>query len=136
MAAPNQLPTWAEKTLQDEGELVSDPVDVRRTRSQFFGAPQALAATEPLLPINYYMTLGSYRQSNSEAAGNPLWEVSMAEKYSALMENNAIGTWFHFGKEESLFDADGYIEQRLLHMVRSASTKLDLLQKDTHRYMA
>jgi hypothetical protein len=52
MAAPTQLPTWAEKTLQDAGELVGDPADTRRTRSHFFGAPQALAATEPLLPIH------------------------------------------------------------------------------------
>ena len=59
MAAPTQLPTWAEKTLQDAGELVGDPADTRRTRSQFFGAPQALDAKKPLLPINFYMKLGS-----------------------------------------------------------------------------
>ena len=52
MAAPTQLPTWAEKTLQDAGELVGDHVDARRTRSQFFGAPQVLDATEPFLPIH------------------------------------------------------------------------------------
>ena len=90
MAAPTQLPTWAEKTLQDAGELVGDPADTRRTRSQFFGAPQALAATEPLLPIHCYMTLGSDPQSYSEAAGNPLWEAAMDEEYTALIENN---TW-------------------------------------------
>jgi hypothetical protein len=55
MAAPTQLPTWAEKTLQDAGELVSDHVDTRRIRSQFFGAPQALAVIEPLLPIHFYI---------------------------------------------------------------------------------
>ena len=55
MDAPTQFPTWAEKTLQDAGELVGDPADTRRTRSQFFGAPQALAATEPLFPIHCYM---------------------------------------------------------------------------------
>jgi hypothetical protein len=42
MASPTQFPTWAEKTLQDAGELVGDPADTRRTRSQFFGAPQAM----------------------------------------------------------------------------------------------
>jgi hypothetical protein len=60
MASPTQFPTWAEKTLQDVGELVSDPADIRRTRSQFFGALQALDTMEPLLCINLYMTLGSY----------------------------------------------------------------------------
>lgn len=59
MASPIQLPTWAEKTLQYAGELVGDPVGARRTRSQFFGAPQALASNELLLPINFYMKVGS-----------------------------------------------------------------------------
>jgi hypothetical protein len=58
MAAPTQFPTWAEKTLQDAGELVDDPMDTRRTTSQFFWAPQALDAMETLLPIHFYMKLG------------------------------------------------------------------------------
>jgi hypothetical protein len=45
-------------------------------------------AMEPLLPIHFYMTLGSNPQSHSEAAGNPLWETSMDEEYSSLMDNN------------------------------------------------
>ena len=36
------------------------------------------------------MTLGSDPQSHSEAVGNPLWEASMDEEYSALMDNK---TW-------------------------------------------
>jgi hypothetical protein len=90
MAAPTHFPTWAEKTLQDAGELVGDPADTRRTRSQFFGAPQDLTATEPFLPIHFYMSLGSDTNSHSEAVGNPLWEAAMDEEYSALMDNN---TW-------------------------------------------
>jgi hypothetical protein len=39
MASPTHFPTWAEKTLQDAGELVDDLADTRRTRSKFFGAP-------------------------------------------------------------------------------------------------
>jgi hypothetical protein len=84
------LPTWAEKTLQDVGELVGDLADTRRTRSQFLGAPQALAATKPLLPIHFYMSLGSDPNSYSKVARNPLWEAAMDEEYSALMDNN---TW-------------------------------------------
>jgi hypothetical protein len=86
MASPTQFPTWAEKTLQYAGELVGDPADIRRTRSQLFGAPQALAAMKPLIPIHFYMTLGSYPQSHSKAAGNPLWEASMDEEYSTLIQ--------------------------------------------------
>jgi hypothetical protein len=90
MASPPQLPTWAEKTLQDVGELVGDPADTRRTRSHFLGAPQALDAIGPLFPIRFYMSPGSDPKSHSEAAGNPLLEASMDEEYSALMDNN---TW-------------------------------------------
>jgi hypothetical protein len=42
------------------------------------------------MTIHLYMKLGSYPQSHSEAAGNPLWEAAMDEEYSALMDNN---TW-------------------------------------------
>jgi hypothetical protein len=52
----------------DAGELVDDPVDTRRTRSQFFGAPQALATTKHFLPIHYYMSLGSDPKSHFEVA--------------------------------------------------------------------
>jgi hypothetical protein len=76
--------------LQDVGELVGDPADTRRTRSHFFGAPQALAATKPLMTIHCYMSLGSDPNSHSEAARNPLWEATMDEEYSTLMDNN---TW-------------------------------------------
>jgi hypothetical protein len=58
--------------MQDVGEQVGDPADTRRTRSQLFGDPQALAAIEPLLPINCYMSLGLDPNSHSEATGKPL----------------------------------------------------------------
>jgi hypothetical protein len=90
MASPTHFPTWAEKTLEDAGELVGDPADTRRTRSQFFGAPQALDDTKPLIPIHFYISLGSYPNSHSYTTRNPLWEASMDEEYSALMDNN---TW-------------------------------------------
>jgi hypothetical protein len=78
MSAPSQLPTWAEKTLQDAGELVGDPADTRRTISEFFGAPQALAATEPFMHIHCYMSLGSDPNSHSEVAD--IFTKSFTEK--------------------------------------------------------
>lgn len=90
MASPSQLPTWAKRTLQDAGELVSDPTKARRTRSQFFGDPQALVATKPFLPIHYYTTFGLDPQPHSEAARNSLWEATMDEEYSVVMGND---TW-------------------------------------------
>jgi hypothetical protein len=90
MASPDPLPVWAKKTLHDVGELVDNPTDPRRTRSQFFEAPTALAATEKLFPIHCYMSLAEDPHSYTEAMGNPFWEAAMDEEYSALMENQ---TW-------------------------------------------
>jgi hypothetical protein len=46
-AEPEQRPKWAQTTLQDAGDLVSDPVDTRRTQSDFEEPPIALTAIEP-----------------------------------------------------------------------------------------
>jgi hypothetical protein len=90
MASLDPLPVWAKNTLHDVGELVDNPTDPRRTRSQFFEAPTALDATEKLFPIHFYMSLASDPHSYTEAMGNPFWEAAMDEEYSALMENQ---TW-------------------------------------------
>jgi hypothetical protein len=42
-----QRPKWAQTTLQDAGDLVGDPTDTRRTRSDFEEPPIALTATKP-----------------------------------------------------------------------------------------
>jgi hypothetical protein len=117
MASPTHFPTWAEKTLEDAGELVGDPTDTRRTRSQFFGAPQALAATEPLLPIHFYISLGSDPSHTLRRLENHSGRLPWM-KNTLLLWTTTHGTWFHFRKEEILFDVDVYIEQILLHMVR------------------
>jgi hypothetical protein len=78
MASPTKFPTWAQKTLQNVGELIGDPADTRRTRSQFFWAPQDLAAIETLLPIHLYMSLGSNPKSHSEVAN--IFTKSFTEK--------------------------------------------------------
>jgi hypothetical protein len=57
MDDPEIRPKWAQKTLQSAGELVGDPTDLRRTRSQFEGAPHVLTATEPLYPLHANMVL-------------------------------------------------------------------------------
>jgi hypothetical protein len=63
MASPDPLPVWAKKTLHDAGELVGNPIDLRRTGSQFFEAPTALATIEKFLPIHCYILLVEYPQS-------------------------------------------------------------------------
>ena len=87
MAALDPLPILAKKTLHDVGELVGNPEDPRRMRSQFFKPPTDSNTTKNFIPINFYMSLASYPQSYTEAMGNPFWEVAMEEEYNALMEN-------------------------------------------------
>jgi hypothetical protein len=50
-------------------------------------------------------------------------------KSTLLLWTTTHGTWFHFRKEESLLNADGYIEQIFFHMVRSTSTNIDFFTK-------
>jgi hypothetical protein len=76
--------------LHDVGELVDNPTDPRRTRSQFFEAPTSLDAIVKFLPINLYISLESNPHSYTKAMRNPFWEAVMDEEYSALMENQ---TW-------------------------------------------
>ena len=52
-------PKWAQKTLQSVGEPIGDTTDLRRTISQFKGAPHVLTGTEPLYPMHAYMVLAS-----------------------------------------------------------------------------
>jgi hypothetical protein len=42
-----QRPKWEQTTLQDAGDLIGDPVDTRRSRSDFEDPPIALTSTEP-----------------------------------------------------------------------------------------
>jgi hypothetical protein len=90
VAEPKQRPKWAQTTLQAAGDLVGDPVDTRRTRSDFEEPPIALTATEPFPSIHLFLVQSSDPQSYGEAAGNPFWESAMQEEYNSLLENQ---TW-------------------------------------------
>jgi hypothetical protein len=87
---PQQRPKWAQTTLQDAGDLVGDPTDLRRTRSQFEEPPRVLTTTEPMFPMHCYVAQSSDPQTYGEAAGNPFWESTMQEEYNSLLENQ---TW-------------------------------------------
>jgi hypothetical protein len=90
VAEPEQRPKWAQTTLQDAGDLVGDPANIRRTRSDFKEPPIALTTTEPLPSRHIFLVQSSYPQSYGEAAGNPFWESAMQEEYNSLFENQ---TW-------------------------------------------
>jgi hypothetical protein len=65
------MPKWAQSTLHDAGDLVGDPVDPRRTISQYEDSPHVITATEPTIPSHCYMVQSSDPQICKEAAGNP-----------------------------------------------------------------
>jgi hypothetical protein len=89
-AEPEQRPKWAQPTLQDAGDLVGDPTDTRRTRSDFEEPPLALTATEPFPPMHLFLVQSSDPQYYGEAARNPFWESTMQEEYNFLLEKQ---TW-------------------------------------------
>jgi hypothetical protein len=90
VAEPEQRPKWAQTSLQDAGDLIGDPADTRRTRSDFEEPPVALTATEPLPSRHLFLVQSSDPQSYGEAAGNPFWESAMQDEYNSLLENQ---TW-------------------------------------------
>ena len=64
-------PKWAQTTLQDAGDLFGDPVDTRRTRSNFEEPPIALTSTEPFSSRHIFLVQSSDPQSYGEVVGNP-----------------------------------------------------------------
>jgi hypothetical protein len=59
VAGPEQRPKWARPTLQDAGDLVGDPTDTMRTRSDFEEPHVSLIATEPLPSRHLFLVQSS-----------------------------------------------------------------------------
>jgi hypothetical protein len=74
------LPRWVCSTREAAGDLVGDPSDQRRTRSQFQRASYFLAQLSETLDLETF----------AEASGHPDWDTTMNEEYCSLMEND---TW-------------------------------------------
>jgi hypothetical protein len=81
------------------------------------------------------MSLCADPHSYTEATKNPFWEVVMALRSTMLSYRTKPKIWFHFRKEEILFDVDGYFRKRWMKMVRSVSINLVFLLKFTLGYM-
>eukprot|EP00253_Pinus_taeda_P034783 PITA_34783 len=75
-----QLPRWVRATRDAAGDLAGDPIDQRRTRSQFERASSLLAQA----PVNHDP------DTFAEASGHPHWEAAMNEEYHSLLAND---TW-------------------------------------------
>jgi hypothetical protein len=72
-----QMPKWAQSTVQEEGNLAGDPLDSRRNRSQHVDPSHALSSSEPTMPMHFYMVQYSDPHTYSEVVVNPLWEATM-----------------------------------------------------------
>ena len=80
-------PKWAAKTIHAAGELVGNPSDTRRTRSQF---KSALCVKDPLFAEKCYLMVEIDPQTYEYAAHYPIWKTSMKEEFNSLQNNN---TW-------------------------------------------
>jgi hypothetical protein len=90
MKIQSRGPKWAKTTLQDAGDLVGDPSDTRRNRSDLEEPPLALISIELMPPKHLSLVQYSYPYSFSEATRNPFWESTIQEEYNSLLENQ---TW-------------------------------------------
>ena len=84
---PQARPKWTEKTIEAVGDLAGNPLDPRKTRSQFHGA---YFANELRLDDNYYMMVGYNPKSYYESSHDPIWKTTMQEEFNSLQENE---TW-------------------------------------------
>ena len=72
IAYPNipTIPKWEAKSIQAVGELVGNPRDLRRTRSQF---ESAISVKDPLLAEKCYLMVESDPQTYEDASHDPIW---------------------------------------------------------------
>eukprot|EP00253_Pinus_taeda_P023113 PITA_23113 len=75
-----QLPKWVCVTRDAAGALAGDPIDQRRTRSQFDRGSSLLAQASANYDLDTFV----------EASDHPDWDVAMNEEYCSLLAND---TW-------------------------------------------
>ena len=71
-------PKWASKTLHAAGELVGNPNDPQRTRSQF---ESALCMKDPMFAEKFYLMVESDPYTYEYAAKDPIWKAAMKEEF-------------------------------------------------------
>jgi hypothetical protein len=81
------MPKKAQFTLQETCILAGNPLDSRRTRSQHEEPSHVLSASEPVMPMHFYMVQSSNSQLYSEDMGNPLWKSAIQREYDTLLKN-------------------------------------------------
>ena len=78
---------WTEKTIEAAWDLVGNPLDPRKTRSQFHIASFASGF---FLAEKLFMNFGSNPQTYYEASLYPICQTSMQKEFNSLQENE---TW-------------------------------------------
>jgi hypothetical protein len=133
VAESEQRPKWASTTLQDAGDLIGDPIDTRRTRSDFEEPPFALTAKNhcPLGIFSLFsLQIHSLMARLLEIPfGNPPCRSTNPSSRTIL------GIWFPFLLGRNFSDADGSIGPRAQQMDRLEDTKPGLLPKAFSRFM-
>jgi hypothetical protein len=72
-----QMPKKAHTTLQEEGNLPGNLLDLRRTRSQHEDPSHVFSSLEPAIPMHFYMVQSIDPQNYNRVVGNPLWKATM-----------------------------------------------------------
>ena len=84
------LPTWAKKTLSSDGKSIGNPVDPRRTWSDFQRVGISLSCHDSLFSETYYLIFGSDPKSYYHDQKYPRWQAAMDEEFNSLQKN---ATW-------------------------------------------
>ena len=77
-------PKWDEKTIEAVGDLAGDPLDSRKTRSQFHNA---LSTCELNISKRCFMMVGYDPHTYQEASVNPIFQTFMQEEFKSLKDN-------------------------------------------------
>ena len=80
-------PKWVEKTIQVAGDLVGDPLDSKKTISQFHNAS---STCELNILERLFMLVVFYTHKYQEASLDPIRKTSMQEYFKSLQDNE---TW-------------------------------------------
>jgi hypothetical protein len=82
-----QMPKKAHTTLQEEDNLVGNPLDSRMTPSQHEEPSHVLSTSKPAMPMHCYMVQSTDPQNYNRVVGNPLWKEAMQKEYDLLLQN-------------------------------------------------
>jgi hypothetical protein len=114
-------PKWAKTTLQDAGDLVGDPADTRRTRSDLEEPPLSLTATELMPPSIFSWFNLQIHSPMVRLLEIPFGNLPCKRSTTPSLRTR-LGIWFPFLQEGNLSGVDGSIGPRVQQMNKLADT--------------